>query len=198
VALIACGMMLIMIPLFEMLRNAGGAQGRQLIQDLADQATGIGLLMGLSFVLASATTLLAAALAQWSGCKLWVDGQVHLDRRENCWPPSDDACFKRNNKAGPLVLSSLMVLGLPLMVFAIVCLALANPAGAGAGNPRAFLSGGVAGVFFILVLVGFPIAFLGIRDYLSRRVFARCPSECWTIAIPDAESWHTKEYGETG
>src|SRR5215469_8220575 len=38
VAGIACGLMLMMVPLFEILKQAGGARGAQLMQDLAEQA----------------------------------------------------------------------------------------------------------------------------------------------------------------
>ena len=170
VTCIACGLGLAMIPLFEVLKNRGGAQVGQIMQDLEQQAISLAIVTFAGFSLASLTTFIAVMLAAWSGCKLWVDGQVHWDRRENRWPPSNQG-WERKNKAGLLLLASLIPWVTALILTATVGLALAG------GEKLKDITLAI----MMSILIGMSIGLLIARDYLSRRILAQSPSECWSL-----------------
>jgi hypothetical protein len=173
-ACIACLLMLMMVPLFEMAKQAPFAGRWQLNQDLAEQAAVIGIVLCVGLCLASITTLLAVTLGAWSGCKLWVDGQVHWDRRENRWPPSNTNWLERKNRGLWLALPSLILLVLALTIPALVSIA---------GPIRGKL-GDILIAAILTIQIGLSIVILVVRDFLSRRIFARSPGDCWTLVLP--------------
>ena len=173
----AFGLMILMIPLFDVLRNAGGAQKRQVMQDLEEQAIGIAIVLLVGLCLASAVTLVGIAVASWSGSKLWVDRRVHWDRRDKRWPPSNEGWLVRKNKTAYLSLPSLILLLVALMIFTLV--GMIDAAG---GKFR-----DIGVVISMLLLVGLSFGLLVVQEFLSRHIFASAPSECWGHVYPATE-----------
>jgi hypothetical protein len=129
-------------------------------------------------VLAILTTCLAVELALCCKAKLWLNRQVHWARREDHWPPPDGPALQVN-RIGVLTLVVLVVFWLGVMVGSII--AFSSVRGPQARDPGP--------LWMILFQVPWWAALYGlylIQNYLERVAFARCPSDCWGQADPEA------------
>lgn len=114
--------------------------------------------------------------------KLWLDGSVHRARRRSLWPPSE-MWEDSTNRALRVLLTALVVLGFPLLMSVIgsIMMYVAPPGAVRQANGQG------REAFFAIIGLVMPIAvsavvFLGLRDFLSRRVVALTPWDCWGYA----------------
>jgi hypothetical protein len=121
----------------------------------------------------------ALGLAWWHGNRLWLDSRVHYARRHALWPPPDDPPG-RKNRAGALILTSLIAGLVPLMIAGLVAVATAlGPAfGPNRGQAQPAL---IFGVMMAVIFVP-PILILVACDYIRRRLLAGAPSQCWGLS----------------
>lgn len=157
----------------------------------------IAIALAVSFLGFGASTIasLRAFRLAWSERqRLWYDNRLHWDRRADRWPPAPGAA-DRTNKAGLVLLTALLVTGIALpglgliVTYLLLVAARANLGWALAwGEP-------LAGMIWLLLSLGLPIAMLIGRDVIALRTLARSPGECWSPAphdpILEAEGhWH--------
>jgi hypothetical protein len=148
----------------------------------------------LGFAASTIATLRAFRLAWSNRQRLWYDKGLHWDRRADRWPPMPGAS-ERTNQAGLVLLTALLVTGIALPVFGLVfTYFLMVAARAHFGWPLAW-GEPVAGMVWLLLSLGLPIAMLIGRDVIGARVLARSPGECWDFHASKSASeadghWH--------
>jgi hypothetical protein len=135
------------------------------------------------FLISGIATLRALGLALWHGKKIWLDAGVHEFRKTGAWPPTTMG----ENKAGAVLLTSLFVVAFPIVCAA--CAVLVSNIGAMGPGKDAFPLILVVGAFLVL-----PIALLGGRDFLQRKVLARDATECWSLAPQLSDERHDDQH----
>jgi hypothetical protein len=170
---------------------AAGAPGLPMRTYLAALAVSM-----LSFGISTIATLRAFRLAWTDRIRLWYDDRLHRDRQYDRWPPSD-AVEGRRNRAGLVLLTSLVLAGIALpaagMIFSFFLLQLGRAQfgwAVGWGEP-------IAAALWLILSLALPILMLIGRDVIGARVLARAPAECWPTDVPAAENsevpsdhWH--------
>jgi hypothetical protein len=128
------------------------------------------------FGLCTLATGISLGVSLWYGIRLWLDPGVHHARRNHVWPPPDTP-RGRHNRVGWLVVTALVLTGIPALVLVLFAFALHFGAAGAGGRPAAppFL----ALVLGMACVVGLPLFILAVREFLNRRVIAAAPSQCW-------------------
>lgn len=147
----------------------------------------------IGYVLLAVATCRALWLSLRHGIKLWLNSAVHRARRQGLWPPNE-ACKGSSNKAQRVLLTALLVLGIPALMIAIVNMViLADALGVKQANREdrlvMFVTTGMLAAVF-----GSGVVFLGLRDFLSRRIAAAIPCECWGDGKPLEVDWQDKYF----
>lgn len=114
------------------------------------------------FALSTLLTFLAVVAAWWGGFRLWLDRGVHRARRHDFWPPTPFCLGRDNRLALPLVTA----LSLTSILLIVAVLTLAR-------HGRVAVATG-----FVLSIFA-PVAIVLLREWISSRVWADSPSECW-------------------
>jgi hypothetical protein len=134
------------------------------------------------FCCCTVTTGWAFFLAVRHRVRLWIDRQVHRDRRSDRWPPASTS--GRRNRAGAVLFTALFLGMLAMLVVVNTVLhTVVGWAGLqpGARNLVDTVVNLVCGGLFLL----FPILMLVCRDILANLALARTPAECWEV-IPES------------
>lgn len=132
----------------------------------------------LGFLLASMATAVGAACALRRHVKVWVDGAVYVARRDGFWPPS---AVCRANRTGVLLTTTLIVAAVPCFVLLfIVQIALVGEPGHVNKQHALWTT-----VFLLVSMLLAAVLILGLREWLTRRVVAAVPWECWPPDEPE-------------
>jgi hypothetical protein len=154
----------------------------------------------LAFGSSTIATLRAFRLAWSNRVLLWYDDRLHRDRRLNRWPPSDQP-VGRQNRAGLVLLTALVLTGIALPAAGLVASFFLLQLGrAHFGWPIGWAEPLVAALWLILSLA-LPILMLIGRDVIGARVLARSPIDCWSetrFALDSSEESVDHWQGESG
>ncbi len=128
----------------------------------------------IGYALLALTTCCALWLSLKHGIKLWLDSAVHRARRQNHWPPTT-LCEGRINRARRVLLTTLVVLVVPVSFIVIGNIVPAGPQDVG----RQRMGAGWAVSLMFAAMIGPAVMILGLRDLLAKRVVALTARECW-------------------
>ncbi len=130
----------------------------------------------LGFALSTLATGRAFVTALQCRVRLWIDGQIHRDRRADRWPPISSA--GRKNRAGAVLFTALF-LGMLVALSAFRVILRAALRGWAGGPPVQNVADTVANVFCAGVFLLVPVLIILCRDILGQLALARSPAECW-------------------
>jgi hypothetical protein len=168
-AVIGVAMVLLTVVLCELI------QGQQQVQaagnDILSLLEGAFLAIFFGFVFSTLATYIALAYARRHRVRPWLNGAVHIARRNEHWPP----LYGHGNRVMILVYTTIVVT-FTILVPALLIIAVLIVQGIVPGKFLAGLAVLVPLFFYLLLL---PTAIFTVVNMRRDRFFADHPADCW-------------------